>query len=204
MRSSCRTRARLAAALGLLLLPALYSQTLQAQRPSNGYYEHSGMWCSNYDIEPVRARVAVFAALASMHMPVSQEGFFAYGSFLDTKTVDNFETRITILPVGSAGTRVCVRIGGFGTHRQVCARILDEVGQHMDAARRGPPPPPVLVVPAPAGMPGLAPLIILPPGSSVPRPPSATPPPPPSSPVLPPPPDPVLPPPTPLPPTPVK
>jgi len=94
----------LAAALGLLLLAAPYSgQTLEAQRPSDAYYEYSGMWCGHYDIDPGRARVAVLAALANMHMLVGQEGFFPYGSFLDTKTVDNFEARITILPLGRYG-----------------------------------------------------------------------------------------------------
>jgi hypothetical protein len=145
----------LAAALALLLLAVLYSgQTVEAQRPSD---------------------VAVLAALANIqHMLVGQEGFFPAGSFVDTKTVD-FEPHITILALGRPGTQVGVRITGFGTHRQVCARILDEIGRNLDAARQAPLAPGVLVLPAPAGMTGPAPLIILRPGSTVPPPPQPIP-----------------------------
>jgi hypothetical protein len=145
---------RFTAALGFVLLPALSSgQRLQAQRPSGPYYERSGTWYGQYDIDPGRARVAVLAALADMHMPISQEGFWPSGSFLDTRTPDKFEARLTIRPLGpsGAGTQVGVRVGGFGTHPQVCARILDEIARHLDAARRLPPPPVVLVFPAPVG-----------------------------------------------------
>ena len=46
--------------------------------------------------------MAVLAALADMHMLVGQEGFYPYGGgFLDTMThPDNFEARLTILPLG--------------------------------------------------------------------------------------------------------
>lgn len=169
MPSPTRAWVHLAAAVGFLLLSAWYcGPTLRAQRPIDAYYEYSGMWLGNYAIDPGRARVAVLAALANMHMPVYQEGFFPYGSFLDTKTPDNFEARLTILPLGRAGTatQIGVRIGGFGTHRQVCARILDEIARHLDAARRSPPAPGVLVVPAPAGRTALPPLIIVRPGTT--------------------------------------
>lgn len=133
---------RCAAVLGLLA--ALYTcQAVEAQPPPEGYYERSGMWCGLYDIDPARARVAVLSALANMHMLVGQEGPF--GSFIDTKTVEGKEVRISILGLGRPGTQVGVRITGFGTHRQVCAGILDEIGRNMDAARRvqlQPPPPP--------------------------------------------------------------
>jgi hypothetical protein len=148
MPSSGHARVRLAATAGLLLLATLCGQTLEAPRQSDAYYERSGMWCGLYDIDPGRARMAVLAALANMHMLIGQEGFFPYGSFIDTKTVDNFETRITILALGRPGTQIGVRIRGFGTHRQVCARILDEIGRNLDAARRAPPPPPA-PLPAP-------------------------------------------------------
>jgi hypothetical protein len=169
MPSTNRAGVRFAVALGLLLLPALYSgQTLEAQHPIGAYYEVSRRWCGDYDIDPGRARVAVLAALADMHMPVYQEGFFPYGSFLDTKTPDNFEARLTILPLGryGAGTQIRVCIGGFGTHCKVCARIPDEIARHLDAARRSPPAPGVVVLPAVGGMAGLPPLIIVRPGST--------------------------------------
>jgi len=139
MPSPRHARVRPAAAVALLLLAALYSgQTVEAQRPSNAYYEIGGMWCGLYDIDPGRARMAVLAALANMHMLVGQEGFFPYESFVDTKTVDNYEARITIRWLGRQGTQIGVRVGGWGTHRQVCARLLDEIGRNMDAARRAP------------------------------------------------------------------
>jgi hypothetical protein len=169
-------RVRLIAAMGLVLLAALITgPTLEAQRPSDAYFELGGMWCGRYDIDSGRARMAVLAALANLHMTVLQEGFYPYGSFVDTKTADNYEARIAVQPLGAfgPGTQVGVRITGFGTHRQVCARILDEVSRQMDAARRAPPPPPVVIFPAPAVIKGQVPVIILPPGSPVP-PPSAT------------------------------
>ena len=172
MPSPDRANVRLAVALGLLLLPALSSgQTLQAQHPIGAYYEVSGMWCGDFNIDPGRARVAVLAALADMHMLVGQEGFYPYGGgFIDTKTPDNFEARITILPLDrfAAAAQVRVRIGGFGTHRKVCARILDEIARHLDAARRTPPAPGVVVLPTVGGMAGPPPLIIVRPGYTAP------------------------------------
>jgi hypothetical protein len=176
-----RANVRVAVALGLLLLPAPSSgQTLEAQHPIGAYYEVSGMWWGDYDLDPGRARVAVLAALADMHMLVGQEGFYPYGGgFLDTRTLDSFEARITILPLGrsGAGTQVCVRIGGFGTHRKVCARILDEIDRHLDTARRSPPAAGVVVLPPVGGMAGPPPLIIVRSGSTAPPvpPPSPTP-----------------------------
>jgi hypothetical protein len=168
MPSPARTYLRFAVALGLLLLPPLHTgPTLQAQHPIGAYYEVRGMWCGDYNIDPGRARAAVLATLADMHMLVGQEGFYPYGgSFLDTKTPDNFETRLTLLPLGpvGAGTQVRVCVGGFGTHRKVCARILDEIGRHLDVARRSPPAPAVVVVPAVGGLAGPPPVIIVRPG----------------------------------------
>jgi hypothetical protein len=174
MPSSDRAKVRVAVALGLLLLPALDSgQTLEAQHPIGAYYEVSGNWCGDYNIDPGRARMAVLAALADMHMLVGQEGFFPFGGgFLDTRTPDNFEARLTILPGRyGAGTQVRVCIGGFGTHRKVCARILDEIARHVDAARRSPLAPLIVVLPPVGGMAGPPPLIIVRPGSTAPAPP---------------------------------
>jgi hypothetical protein len=169
MPSLDRADVRCAVALGLLLLPVLDSgRTLEAQHPLGAYYDVEGMWCGDYAIDPGRGRVAVLAALAELHMLVGQEGFYPYGgSFLDTKTPDKFEARLTILPRG-AGTQVRVCIGGFGTHRQVAARILDEIGRHLEAARRSPPAPGLVVLPAVGGIAGPPPLIIVRPGPASP------------------------------------
>ena len=78
MPSLCRTTVRVAVALGLLLLPALNGgERLEAQRPVGAYYEFSGKWCGDFDIDPGRARLAVLAALAEMRMLVGQEGLFS-------------------------------------------------------------------------------------------------------------------------------
>jgi hypothetical protein len=178
MPSPDRADVRFAIALGLLLLPALYTgQTLKAQHPIGAYYVFNSNWCGDYDLDPGRTRVAVLAALANMHMLVGQEGFYPYGgSFIDTKTPDNYEVRLTILPLGrpGAGTQIQVCVGGFGTHRKVCNRILDEITQHLDAARRSSPPPGAMVLPVV----GPPPLIIVRPGSTAP--PALPPPPPPA------------------------
>jgi hypothetical protein len=175
MRYRNRADVRFAAALGLLLLPTLHSgHTLEAQPPVGAYYEIRGMWCADYAIAPGHARGAVLAALADMHMLVGQEGFYPYGgSFIDTKTPDNYEARITIVPRGPAGpgTQIRVCIGGFGTHPKVCARILDEIARHLDAARRSPPFPGVVVLPPVGGMAMPPPLVILRPSSTAPPPP---------------------------------
>jgi RNA 3'-terminal phosphate cyclase len=169
MPSLDRADVRCAVALGLLLQPALHGcQTVEAQHPLGAYYDVEGAWCGDYAIDPGRARVAVLAALAEMHMLVGQEGFYpSGGGFLDTKTPDQFDARLTLLPRG-AGTQVRVCIGGFGTHRQVAARILDELARHREAARRGPPAPGLVVVPAVGGWIGPPPVIVVRPGSPAP------------------------------------
>ncbi len=169
-----RARVRTAIALGLLLLPPLFSgQTLQAQHPLCAYYEHHGNWCCDYDMAPGQARVAVLAALADMHMGVGQEGFYPYGGgFIDTKTPDNLEARITIRPsvrYGPGITQIRVCIGGFGTHRKACSGILDEIGRHLDAARHSSPAPGVVVVPS-GPVAGPPPVIIVRPGAAPPFP----------------------------------
>jgi hypothetical protein len=176
MPSLYRACVRVAVALGFLLLLAPFSgHALQAQHPIGDYFRFSGMWCGDYDLDPGRTRVAVLAALADMHMLVGQEGFDPYGGgFLDTKTPDDFGSRITYLPLPrGAGTQVRVNIGGFGTHKTVCVRILDEITRHIDAARRSPPAPGLVVLPTVGGMAGPPPLIIVRPNPTAPPPPTA-------------------------------
>jgi hypothetical protein len=148
---------RAAATLGLVFLPVLYGgcQALETHPPSTSYYEHTGMWFSHYDIDPGRARVAVLAALADLHMPVYQEGQLPRGGFLDTRTPEGFEARVLIAPQGPSGqgSRVGVRVGGFGTHPEVCAHILAEIAAHLDAVRRIPPVPGSFAPPPPVGSP---------------------------------------------------
>jgi hypothetical protein len=155
-----RARKRAVAALGLVFLPVLYGgcQALEKHQPSTSYYDHGGMWYGQYDIDPGRARVAVLAALADLHMPVYQEGQLPCGGFLDTRMPEGFEARVLLVPLGpyGQGTRVGVRVGGFGTHPEVCAHILDEIPGQLDAMWRIPPvpgtfaPPPAVGATAPA------------------------------------------------------
>jgi hypothetical protein len=110
------------------------------------------MWWGNYGIGFEGARTAALTALTHLKMPVYQEGPLGYGIFIDTRTPDNFEARVSIMPLGGNGeaTRIGVRITGFGTHREVCARLLDEITQHLDAGRQIEGVPSALGAPPPA------------------------------------------------------
>jgi hypothetical protein len=158
-------RVRNCAVFGFVLLSGLFSscQAIETRHEADSYYEQGGMWCANYGIGVEGARVAVIAALTHLQMPVYREGPLRHGIFLDTRTPENCEARVFIVSLGrhGAGTRVSVRIGGFGTHRAICARLLDEITQDLQAGRQAditptafvPPPPTVTpaTVPIPAG-----------------------------------------------------
>jgi len=162
------------ATLTLVLGTVLYvgCQVVQARNAYDPYYEFDGMWWGNYGIGAVGARAATLAALAELRMPVYGEGPYFNGGFIDTRTPENLGARIGILPPirPGQGTRICVRIGGFGTHRQVCARILDEIARHIDACRQLDMAPVIVVPPQPAVLPGPPTLL------AVPRQPQAAPP----------------------------
>jgi hypothetical protein len=135
---------------GLVLLSALYSgcQTVEIGHGHDSYYEQGGMWCVNARLGVVRARVAVVAALTHLRMPIYREGALRRGLFIDTRTPENCEARVFIVALGrhGEGTRISVRVGGFGTHREMCARLLDEITQYLE----GRPVDAVPVVPAPS------------------------------------------------------
>ena len=160
MQSPGRVQIRALAALELGCLLALASGChLPDPRPAAvQYYEHDGMWCGRYDIGFEEARVAARMTLAELKMPIYGEGPDRHGIFIDTRTPDNFDARIVIIPPGRRleGTRICVRIGGFGTHRQVCERLLEDIAGHLDAVRNryrvtpGAPPGAAPQVPAAA------------------------------------------------------
>ena len=97
------------------------------------YYEHDGMWCGNYGVGVATARVAALTALTELKMPVYHEGPYLNGIFIDTRTPDNFEARVMIVSLDryDKSTSIGVRIGGFGTHREVCKRLLDEIARHL-------------------------------------------------------------------------
>jgi hypothetical protein len=163
-----RASVRRLTALGFVLLSALYSgcQTLETRHSS--YYEHDGMWCGTYGIGFEEARAAVLTTFTELKMPIGQQGPHRNGIFIDTRTPENLEARVMIMPLGRhlESTRICVRIGGFGTHRQVCERLLEEIARHQDGVRHlyyVPPPP---VSPPPGATPGSAPRTAAPPGQS--------------------------------------
>src|SRR5262245_49899753 len=122
------------AALGFVLLSALYSgcQAVETSHVRDPYYEHEGSWCGNFGIGSESARLAALAALAELNMPVCTQGQHHRGIFIDTRTPENLEARVLILPQGQ-GSRICVRVGGFGTHREVSERLLDAIARHQDA-----------------------------------------------------------------------
>jgi len=178
MKPQPRANVRGSTALGFVLLAALYSgcQVAETHHAYAPYYEHDGMWCGIFEIGFEEARVATRAALAEMKMPIYQEGPDRHGAFIDTKTPDNFEARIVIMLPGrrGEGTRICVRVGGFGTHRKVSERLLDEIARHLDAARHMYSVP-VVPVPPPGAAPGSPPLTAAPPTQSQPLEPSLPP-----------------------------
>ena len=143
-----------------MLLSALFSgcQAVETGHGPDAYYEQGGMWCVNSRMGVEGARVAVVAALTHLQMPIYREGPLRHGIFIDTRTPDNCEARVFIVSRGrhGEGTRVSVRIGGFGTHRAMCAQLLDEITQYLEAGRPvdalpiAPVPPPPAAMPAPA------------------------------------------------------
>jgi hypothetical protein len=139
MIAPCRAQIRALAVLGLGSLLALSGGCqLTDPRPAAAqYYDHDGMWCGRYDIGFEEARVAARMTLAELKMPIYGEGPDRHGVFIDTRTPDNHEARIVIIPPGRQleGTRICVRVGGFGTHRQVCEHLLGDIAGHLDAVR---------------------------------------------------------------------
>jgi hypothetical protein len=153
-------------AWGVVLLSALSSgcQVVETHRANTSYYEHDGMWCGNYEIGFEEARVAARLTLAELKMPIYQEGPERQGIFIDTRTPENFEARVVILPPGRhvASTRIGVRVGGFGTHRQVCEHLLDEIAAHLEAVRYRYTVPAVPVAP-PGATPSSPPLTAAPP-----------------------------------------
>jgi hypothetical protein len=110
-------------------------QAVGTRASCDSYYEHDGMWCGTYAIGVAGARIAALTALTELKMPVYHEGPYLSGLFIDTRTPDNFEARVMIVSLDRYGksTSVGVRIGGFGTHREVCKRLLDEVARHLTA-----------------------------------------------------------------------
>jgi hypothetical protein len=145
--------------LGFVLLSVLSSGCLavETRRAHDPYYEHDHMWCTNYGIGFEGARVATLSALTHLKMPVYEEGPLRHGIF----TPDNLEARVIITRLGrhGEGTRIGVRATGFGTHREVSERLLDEITRHLDAGQQaagipiasGPPPAAVLPESSPTG-----------------------------------------------------
>jgi hypothetical protein len=132
-----RAKLRGIAVLGSILLSGLCGGCLTPDTHHvSSYYEHGGMWCGSFQIGFEEARVAVHAALAEMKMPITGEGLQHHGVFMDTRTSENFEARVILLPPGRhEGTRICIRIGGFGTHRKVCEHLLDAIARHVEMER---------------------------------------------------------------------
>jgi hypothetical protein len=128
---------------GCVLLSALFGGCQAVQtRSASPYYEHDGMWCGDYATGPEGARIAALTALTELNLPVDREGPEHHGLFIDTRTPDHFEARIVLTPLRhTEGTRIGVRVGGFGTHPAVCERLLDAITRQLEAAPHAAPVP---------------------------------------------------------------
>jgi hypothetical protein len=141
----------LAALAALVLGMQSGCQVSEIRSGPDPYYVSHGMWCGNYHVGVAQARVATLTALTELKMPLFQEGPLPYGVFVDTRTIDEHLVRIEIRSLGvrrraeGEVVRIGVRVGGFGTHREVCEGLLDEI-----ARRLAPAPPPALPIPPPS------------------------------------------------------
>jgi len=110
------------------------------------YVLNEGMWSGSFAAGFVEVRAATVAALTELKMPVVREERTYQGSYLDTQTQEGYHVRIHFRSPakldGSPVTHVAVRVGGFGTHEQICSSLLDEIGHHLGAVSALPVTPP--------------------------------------------------------------
>jgi hypothetical protein len=150
-------RLRLPSALALCLFPAIAGGCLSTdvRTAPDPYFEYDGMWCATVNARFLDARAATLAALADLQMPVAREGRYRHGGFIDCLGPEDVHIRIHIQPLGSRYRpeadfcRIGVRVGGFGTHRALCARILGAVSHHLMPEAAVPVPPPGAAAPVP-------------------------------------------------------
>jgi hypothetical protein len=120
-----------------LLIPQAGCQTGAIHRSDDAFFYRDGMWCGTYHTGFPDARAAALTALTELKMPVFREGPQHRGGFIDSRTPDDFPVRIELRALGVRNraegehTRIGVRVGGFGTHRDVCERILNQIAQHL-------------------------------------------------------------------------
>jgi hypothetical protein len=170
MKTRLRSVERRIVGLALVLLLVLSSgcRAVEAHPVDGPYIEQDGMWCGYFGINPGGVRAAARTTLTELRMPIYQEGLLSHGFFIDTRTPENCEARLIIMPLDpNRGTCICVRVGGFGTHREVCERLLDEIAKRIDTIGRVPAEPTASVLP-PVEMPGPAPAAPAPPPQPVP------------------------------------
>jgi hypothetical protein len=136
-------------ALAVAFVSAMGSGCLltEAEKLPGPYFEYDGMWCTTVNARFLDARAATVAALADLQMPLAREGRNQHGGFVDCLGPDEIHVRIHIEPLGSGHRveadfcRICVRVGGFGTHRPLCERILDAINHHLVPAAAVSAPP---------------------------------------------------------------
>jgi hypothetical protein len=144
---------------------------METRTAPDPYFEYEGMWCATVNARFLDARAATLAALADLQMPVAREGRYRHGGFIDCWGPENVHIRIHIQPMGSRHhpeadlCRLCVRVGGFGTHRALCERILDAIGHHLAPESAVPPPPAGPTAPTYGPGPSTVPSAPSPPGS---------------------------------------
>jgi hypothetical protein len=120
-----------------MLLPLLLKtgcQSIETRESTDCFYER-GMWCTACLTDFDRARLAVIVTITELKMPLYQEGPLHHGGFIDTRTPDGYPVRIEIRgPRRHEGeiSRIGIRVGGFGSHREVCERLHREIAHRLD------------------------------------------------------------------------
>jgi hypothetical protein len=129
-------------------------QVAETRKESEPYFLSRGMWCANYNRGFMETREATLAATAELKMAFLREVREGRGAFFDCQTSDGYPVRIHLHRHGGPGrpegegTLVSIRVQGYGTHREVCEPILNQIGTHLASAPVLPTPPPPLPAPA--------------------------------------------------------
>ena len=121
----------------------------ETRSDSEPYFLRDRMWCANYQRGFVETRAATLAATAELKMALLREVSAWRGAYLDCRTSDGYHVRIHLRTLSPETTIVSIRVQGYGTHREVCEPILNQIGNNVASQPVVAVPPPVVAPPAP-------------------------------------------------------